>query len=201
MKLFIELIGYLGSLLVVISMLMTSVKKLRVVNTIGSVIFTAYAFVIQSYPTAFMNLCLIVINVVNLVKLVKAEKTYGIIQCYKDESIVQLYLKQNLEDIKRYFPEFDPTSGGHAQTFLVFTGSLPIGIAIGNMKDSSTISIELDYTIPSYRDYSVGKFLYKYLSENFNVSKVIFEGKLAVNDAYLEKMSFKKIDSDFVKEI
>ena len=35
----IELVGYLGSALVVVSMLMTSVVKLRVVNTIGSAIF------------------------------------------------------------------------------------------------------------------------------------------------------------------
>ena len=37
----IELIGYLGSALVVFSMLMTSIVKLRVVNTVGCVIFTA----------------------------------------------------------------------------------------------------------------------------------------------------------------
>ncbi|MCR4884486.1 MAG: hypothetical protein K6A68_12995 [Clostridiales bacterium] len=35
----IELVGYLGSALVVVSMLMTSVVKLRIVNTIGSFIF------------------------------------------------------------------------------------------------------------------------------------------------------------------
>ena len=39
----IELIGYLGSALVVASMLMSSVVKLRVINTIGSGIFAAYA--------------------------------------------------------------------------------------------------------------------------------------------------------------
>lgn len=201
MNVVIELIGYFGSLLVVISMLMTSVKKLRVVNTVGSVIFTAYALIIRSYPTAFMNLCLIVINIVNLVKLIKAEKTYSVIQCYKDESIVQLYLKDHLSDINRFFPEFSPESGGHALTFLVCTGSLPIGIAIGKINSDQSISIELDYTTPSHRDYSVGKFLYSYLSQKLNITKVIFQGKLAVNDAYLEKMNFVKTSAGFVKEI
>lgn len=32
----IEMLGYLGSLLVVVSMLMSSVVKLRLVNTVGS---------------------------------------------------------------------------------------------------------------------------------------------------------------------
>ena len=34
-----ELIGYLASLLVLISLLMTSVVKLRIINLIGSLIF------------------------------------------------------------------------------------------------------------------------------------------------------------------
>ena len=42
-ELLIELFGYLGSFLVLISFLMTSVFKLRVINTIGSVIFMTYA--------------------------------------------------------------------------------------------------------------------------------------------------------------
>ena len=49
MKLILELIGYTGSLLVIVSMLMTSVVKLRVINTIGSVIFCGYALAIHSY--------------------------------------------------------------------------------------------------------------------------------------------------------
>ena len=45
---YVELIGYLGSLLIVVSMLMTSVVKLRIINTVGSVIFTGYALTIHS---------------------------------------------------------------------------------------------------------------------------------------------------------
>ena len=65
----IELAGYLGSTLVVVSMLMSSVVKLRVINTIGSVISATYALIIHSYPLALMNICLIIINCYNLIKL------------------------------------------------------------------------------------------------------------------------------------
>ncbi len=64
----IELIGYLGSILVVISMLMTSVIKIRILNCIGSGIFTVYALIIHSYPTAIMNFCLVSINIYYLMK-------------------------------------------------------------------------------------------------------------------------------------
>ena len=44
----IELAGYLGSVLVVVSMLMSSVVKLRIINTAGSIISATYALIIQS---------------------------------------------------------------------------------------------------------------------------------------------------------
>ena len=48
-KMILELVGYLASLLVLVSLLMTSVTKLRVINMIGSFIFAIYALLIASY--------------------------------------------------------------------------------------------------------------------------------------------------------
>ena len=42
-KVIVEIIGYIGSALVLVSMLMTSVVRLRIINLIGSVIFAGYA--------------------------------------------------------------------------------------------------------------------------------------------------------------
>ena len=74
----VEMIGYLGSILVVVSMLMSSVVRLRIINTIGSGIFAAYALMIHSYPTALMNACLVGINVYNLVRLRQADRSYDL---------------------------------------------------------------------------------------------------------------------------
>lgn len=82
----IEIMGYFGSILVVVSMLMTSVIKLRVVNTIGAGIFAVYALIICSYPTALMNTCLVIINIYNLVKLLKNEKQNTMTSGSADES-------------------------------------------------------------------------------------------------------------------
>lgn len=69
-----EIIGYIGSSLVIISMLMTSMVKLRIINMAGSIIFTVYAFCIKSYPTAIMQICMCIINLVNLYRLLKVKK-------------------------------------------------------------------------------------------------------------------------------
>ena len=72
----IETIGYVGSALVLISFLMASVVKLRVVNSIGSTIFAIYALIIRSYPTAVMNFCLVCINLRFLWKLRRRDPSY-----------------------------------------------------------------------------------------------------------------------------
>ena len=66
--LMIEIFGYIGCIFVIISMLMTSVVKLRVINTVGSSISAVYAMIGHSYPLAVDNASLVVINIYNLIK-------------------------------------------------------------------------------------------------------------------------------------
>lgn len=59
---FIQVLGYVGSIMVVFSMLMRSVTRLRFINTAGCVLSAIYALVIQAYPTMLMNVVLVLIN-------------------------------------------------------------------------------------------------------------------------------------------
>ena len=61
----IEIFGYIGSVLVVVSMLMPSIVKLRVINTIGSIVSGIYALIVGAFPLVLMNSCLIIINIYN----------------------------------------------------------------------------------------------------------------------------------------
>lgn len=199
-QIIIEGIGYLGSLLVVISMLMTSVKKLRIINTVGGVIFTTYAFIIHSYPTALMNLCLVIINIYSIIKLKKKERDYQVIECYKDESIVKEYLKSFEPDILKFFPSFK-NDGAKKTAFLVCSDSRPIGLIIGTVKDVSTFDIELDYTIPQYRDCSVGAFLYNYLETTWGFNTFLFSVASTNHEGYLLKMGFIKDGDHYVRNV
>lgn len=68
MNIFLEVFGYIGTALVLLSMMMTSVVKLRVVNMAGSLISMIYAAVCHTWPVVALNLGLIVINTVQLVR-------------------------------------------------------------------------------------------------------------------------------------
>lgn len=64
----IEIFGYIGTILVVVSMMMTSVTKLRVVNMCGSVISAIYAAICGTWPIVVMNVSLFLINGFQLIK-------------------------------------------------------------------------------------------------------------------------------------
>ncbi len=68
MELYLEILGYIGTALVIFSMTMTSVTKLRFFNICGSVLSTVYAIAGHAWPIVIMNVCLMAINLFHLIR-------------------------------------------------------------------------------------------------------------------------------------
>ncbi len=65
-----ELIGYIASAIVLISFLMKNIKKLRVINTIGCLIFIVYGVLLNfSIPIIITNSVIVGINIYFLIKM------------------------------------------------------------------------------------------------------------------------------------
>ena len=58
-----ELIGYVASALVVVSLAMTSVVRLRAISLVGSVAFVVYGVLIESVPIMVTNVAIAALNV------------------------------------------------------------------------------------------------------------------------------------------
>ena len=58
-----EMLGYLASVFVAVSLTMRSLTKLRVINLIGSLLFTAYGLIIGAYPVATVNAFIVLVNI------------------------------------------------------------------------------------------------------------------------------------------
>lgn len=201
LEIILELIGYTGSLLVIVSMLMTSVVKLRIINTIGSVIFCGYALAIHSYPTAAMQVCLIIINIINLYKLNNTKKEYSSVEAKADDAFLSHFLSANNEDIKKFFPDFSVPAAGD-KIFLITCEQVPAGVFIAEADGQNSLSVKLDYTTPAYRDCSAGKFLYAHL-QTLGIKKITAETKIPAHEKYLHKMGFSQNgdSQSFVKEL
>jgi Flp pilus assembly protein protease CpaA len=64
----VEIFGYFAMIVVLISMLMTDIKKLRITNSIASLMFFIYGLFLSAYPIVVMNALVIMINLYKLYK-------------------------------------------------------------------------------------------------------------------------------------
>ena len=71
MNIYLEIFGYIGTGLVLLSMMMTSVVKLRLINMAGSLISMIYAIICTTWPVVLLNLGLILINGTQLLRMRK----------------------------------------------------------------------------------------------------------------------------------
>ncbi len=199
--LLIELFGYLGSILVVVSMLMTSVMRLRIINTIGSIIFAIYALIIRSYPTAFMNFFLVGINIYQMIRLHKRSGgDYRFTEVGLDDRFLNFLLDFYKDDIAVYFPDFDELRCTADRAYIITLGSEAVGITIGKKTGPVTLDLVLDYSTPAYRDCSVGEFEYPRLrKEGFSVLQ--YSGSNPQHIEYVKKVGFEPADGVYRKKL
>lgn len=195
----IEIFGYIGSFLVLVSFLMTSVFKLRVVNTIGSLIFMIYALIIKSYPTAIMNFCLVLINLRFLYKMSKTEKEFDMVEVNNNDSFLSYFINKHHDDIEACFPgvSFDLSKAN--KNYLVTCGGNPVGVTLGN-EENNIFDLQIDYTTPEYRDFSIAGFVNEQL-KNKGVKKLIYKGSIKNHKEYLDKLGYQKEEGYYSKEL
>ena len=197
----LELFGYLGSFLVLVSMLMTSVVRLRVINLIGSAIFATYAILIRSYPTALLNGCLVGVNIYQLLRLRRsAGKSYECQSVAGGEGFAAWFLQRYRADIGRYFPALDWDRAEKAEGFAVFYDDQAAGILLGERR-GELFEILLDYSTPAFRDCSVGEFLYGTLPAR-GIACLSGTADSPEHVQYMEKMGFiPQEDGSYLKRL
>ena len=159
-----EIIGYVGSGLVLVSFLMASVVKLRIVNSVGSLIFAVYALLIHSYPTMIMNICLVLINLYYLWKLRNSEPNYRLVALQPTGGYVEAFLREHREDIARCFPGRNWDDNDMNRAWLVCHGDEAAGLLLGR-EHKGELEVALDYSTPAYRDSSEGRYLLEHLPQ------------------------------------
>ena len=197
----IEIFGYIGSALVVISMLMSSVVKLRLINVVGSIISGTYAIIVGALPLVLMNACLIVINVINLYKLLKTEQKYDLVDGKVDDASVHYFLERYKGDIQTFFPEFEMDKAQLDRVYMIYCEGAPAGLLLGSYKGDGKVDVVLDYTTPAYRDCTAASFLYSKLPARGITALEFSQKESQAHAEFLAKMGFVKKNNTFVKEL
>lgn len=197
-ELILELVGYFASLLVLVSLLMTSVVKLRIINGIGSFIFAVYALCIHSYPTAVMNFALVAIDGYFLWKMTQQKVLFDLVKAAPGDTSLTYFLDHYKADIVSLMPLSHPEEGDWC--VLVYADGAPVGLLVGTPAGDGAMDVKLDYSTPKYRDCSVGRYLYSRLPD-YEITTLRSAGGSDVHNRYLETVGFQLENGVYTKNL
>ncbi|TNF09037.1 MAG: hypothetical protein EP317_01735 [Bacillota bacterium] len=203
-----EWLGYLASLIVLISLLMSSVKKLRWINLIGSLTFAVYGFLIDALPVAIMNTGIIGINIYYLIQMYRKNDYFTLTALDKEKNYFEYFMSFYKEDIKTFITEEHDLKDESLVKLFILRNTVPAGIFVAKKTKEDQMDVYIDYVTPQYRDFQIGEYLFntqkKYFIEQ-GINSLISHPGTEKHEKYLQKMGFiKKTEKDevfYIKEI
>jgi hypothetical protein len=195
--LIILVVGYLASILLAISLLVNNDLKFRWLNSFGCLAFIIYGLLIQAFPIILTNVILLVINLYYLIKIYRRTEDFDLIEINGSEPLVHKFLEFYKEDIHNYFPNYVHEVAEGNICFMVLRDLVFANIFIATPAQDGTAVIKINYTVPRYRDFKVGKFIFmrekKYLLSKGLRHLWYEQVSNKHHEFFLQTMGFKKI--------
>ncbi len=191
----VEWVGYVASALVLASLMMASLLRLRIINLLGATTFCIYGLLIGSYPVAGMNFLIILSNIYYLFRLREIREEFTIMEVSPNSTFLGRFLEINKKEIKKFFPKFVFDSEKHNLSFYILRNLSVSGLFIATHYDADTLKIALDYVTPEFRDFKVGNYIHHQLVKIFiakGYRKLLCKTETPQHIKYLEKMGYTK---------
>ena len=186
----IQVIGWAGSVLLVVSLLQTRVLRLRALNLVAAVVLVGFNASIAVWPMTAVNVAIAAINTWHVVRLLRTRhdaRHYAVLPVGPDEPYLRHLLHLHRHDIERYNPgvlvaappaglegapdDTAPQPLGAAAVeaaapadrlaFLVQTGGETVGLVLAHRTSPGTAQVDLDYVLPRFRDFTPGEFVFR----------------------------------------
>jgi len=195
--LILEVIGYAASIVVAVSMMMSSIVRLRVINMLGSAAFVVYGILIGAYPVALLNGFIVVVNVVFLVRILRAKQYFRLMVLRPDSVYLPYFLDFYRADIQRILPDFVHQPSPARLALFILRDCSPVGVFIADQKPDGVLRVVLDFVIPQFRDVKIGRFLFVEQAEFFKsrgVKEIVISPRTKEFGAYLVKVGFTPVE-------
>ena len=192
----VEVIGYAGSALVILSLLQKSILRLRTIGFVASSTFLIYSVAIAAYPIAVVNVVAAGIHLYYLRKLVRRKnEVFTILRMRPESRYLQHFLDFYKDDIaSRYQPDFVYEPRPNTLAVFLLRDMVPAGLVVANVHRDSSFEVLLDYVIQQYRDFKLAKWLYSEESGIFTEANCRCAWTRVTNEdqeEYFTKVGFK----------
>ncbi len=191
----IDILGYVASLLVAVSLSMASIARLRFVNLLGAVAFSIYGWMAGAFPVMAVNAYVVVINVIFLLKMKPGHgAAFELLAIqHSGNRYLQRFLEFHKDEISKLFPHFHADDAKDSSIVLILKDMLPVGVVICEQTEEKSITIKLDFVIPSHRDFRCGECFYESWSEVLSfegIERFVAHGEVKSRQKYLKKLGF-----------
>lgn len=162
----LDAIGWLGSALLVYSVMQARVLRFRVLNLAACVVLTGYNAALEIWPMVAMNIALLLINLWHIRTLLATRHdtdSYAVLEVGCQDAYLLHVLQIHANDIAKFQPDLAPLSnaGPTTRAFIVQRGDETVGVVLVRI-DGNQAVVLLDYVTPRYRDFSPGEFVWRH---------------------------------------
>lgn len=197
-----EIVGYLASALIVMSLAMRSVVRLRTVSLVGSIVFVVYGLLIGAWPVIIANAAIASINIWYLRKELTSASPVSAVPIDTEAPFVRDFLAANSVEITNSQPDYHPSV---RDTFcrLLTRHGLPAGVLIGE-PSGRELEVKLDYVTPAFRDSQIARWLFHEGKATFTAAgftRLVAHAHTTVHRNYLEMMGFRHEGGAFVLDL
>ena len=148
-----EYIGYLGSLLWLISLTVSNTFRLRLFNLLGATTFSLYGYLSGAYPVFIVNGMIALLDVYHLVRLSWSKGIFTLLEIPAENSgYVLNFLATYKKDIEKYYPDFDQISLQNSYAIFTMRNLEPVGVCIYEVMENGVVYFKLDYISLKYRE-------------------------------------------------
>lgn len=192
----IEIIGYAASVLIAISLMMSSIVKLRIINFFGASVFSTYGFIIGAYPVGILNGFITLVDIYYLSEIFfkKGNEFFRVLEVKSNSEYLKYFLEYYKKDIEKFIPTFSFNPCESCHVMFVLRNTIPAGLVISEYSDDDSIHVRLDYAIPGYRDFKMGKYVFNEIFKHKKVKYIYSDPGNEKHESYLRKMGFEKTE-------
>jgi hypothetical protein len=198
----LEIFGYVASVLIALSLMMSNIKQLRWINLFGAAAFSVYGYFIDAYPVFILNGWIALVDIYYLIRIYQEKDQFDLVRLRSVESPLFNLLKQSYgKDIIQLHKGFEWSQLDDSVVFLLFRNMKPVGFfACRELSNVGKVEVLLDYIIPEDRDFKAAKFMFS--SENNQLKQEGINHLLVKpygkdHELYLTRVGFIKTENDF----
>lgn len=196
----VEVIGYVASGLILVSLLMTSLVRLRIVNAVGAAVFTVYGLLIDAPPVWVVNGAIVLIDLWQLWALLVRDRRAERVEAVEvpwDSPVLDRVLRVHADDIEAYVQGRVPRPTPSTRAWMVLRDTTPASVLLVRPEEDRVV-VDLDYATPATRDLRSGRLLHDELDVLSAVGSgpAIAHGGPREHQRYLAAVGFRPAEED-----